>query len=76
MLKSPQFCTSRWKVDFLVIDIQTEGITFFLDVSVHLYVDNHELQSWHRCLLECRGRTLNALDKAGFRDVKKDNTFY
>jgi hypothetical protein len=76
MRKSPPFCISQWKVDFLFIYVQTEGITFVLDVSVHLHVDNHKLQSWHRRLLECRGRTSGIPGKAGFRDVKRASTFY
>jgi hypothetical protein len=76
MLKSPQLCTSQWKVDFLVIYIQIEGITFFLDVSVHLYVDNHELPSWHRRFLECCRRMSTAHGKAGFSNVKRNNIFY
>jgi hypothetical protein len=53
-----------------------KGITFFLDVSVHLYADNHELQSWHRRFLECCGRTSSVPGKVGFSDVKRDNAFY
>jgi hypothetical protein len=49
---------------------------FVLDASVHLHLNNHEFQSWHRPLLECRGRTSSMPCKAGFSDMKEANTFY
>ena len=53
-----------------------KGYSVFLDVFLHVYVENYELQFWHLRAVECRGPRSSVPGKAGFSDVKRDNIFY